>query len=70
MAIQTPVTLAYHISFASSDVRLFILTSYVGGTMSSGLCISVWLYIGKSGCLLVVLYILCVLLKFDLLILS
>ena len=61
MAIQTPVTLAYHISFASSDVRLFILTSYVGGTMSSGLCISVCLLIGKYGCLLVLLYSSCAL---------
>ena len=26
--------------FCYSDVPLFILTSYVGGTMSSGLCIS------------------------------
>ena len=50
-----PLPLAYHISRVSSYERV-CLTASVGGSMSSGLCKSPVLYVGKYGCLLFDLY--------------
>ena len=58
--LKMPVLLVYHMYFLFFWRALFVLTSYVGGSISSCLDTSLTLYMGKSDFLLFIIYYSCV----------